>query len=206
MTAKEAWVQRYGGYHQTNGYSFPPWTIYDQFLPMVDRPGRVLELGCGNGLLLRFLCDLSGLDLQPFGVDNKQARIDEARSIIFPEYSSSFVHGDLRDGIHHCGPFDVLMVNPLYSDPGYYEQVDGKIPKLHLNGSIEALVLRCWKEVAPGGRIILWCYDGHIAEIATQLDQFRDLLTGTGINFQEFESGPVTFWLAEQSALHGEQE
>lgn len=201
MTAQGAWIQRYGGYHQTNGYSFAPWTIYDQFLPVVDRPGPILELGCGNGLLLRFLCDHSGHALRPFGVDNKQDRIDEARTSIFPECPNSFVHGDLRDGIHHRGPFAVLMANPLYADQGYYEQVDGKIPKLHLNGTIEVLVLQCWKALAPGGRLILWCYDGHIAEIAPQIEQFRAVLSRTGITFREFESGPVTFWLAEQSPL-----
>ncbi len=198
MTAREAWFQRYGGLHGTNGYSFPPWAIYDQFLPVVDRPGRILELGCGNGLLLRYLCDLSGRALQPFGVDNKEPRIQEARTIVFPECPSSFVQGDLREGVHHRGSFAVLMVNPLYADHGYYEQVDGKIPRLYLDGSVAVLVKRCWESVAPGGRLVLWCYDGHIAEIAAQLDDFRTALAQTGITFQERASGPVTFLLADR--------
>jgi tRNA1(Val) A37 N6-methylase TrmN6 len=204
MTAREAWVQRYGGLHETNGYSFPPWAIYDQFLPVINRPGRILELGCGNGLLLRFLCDLSGRALQPFGVDIKEPRIHEARTIVFPEYPSSFVQGDLREDVHHSGSFAVLMVNPLYADQGYYEQVDGKIQRLYLDGSVQVLVMRCWESVAPGGRLVLWCYDGHIAEIAAQLDDFRAALAGTGLTFQEVESGPVTFWLADRPpAFHG---
>lgn len=203
MTVKESWIQNYKGLYQTNGYSFPPWTIYDQFLAVVDRPGRILELGCGNGLLLRFLCDLSGLTLQPFGVDNKEARIHQAKTVIFAERPSSFVTGDLREGVYHRGSFAVLMVNPLYADQGYYEQVEGKIPRLHLDGSIESLVTRCWQSVARGGRLVLWCYDGHVAEIAAQLDDFRAALAKTGLTFQERESGPVTFWLVDRPSFPG---
>jgi SAM-dependent methyltransferase len=198
MMSREMWLETYGQLYETNGYSAPPWAIYDQFLGVVDRPGPVLELGCGNGLLLRFLCDLSGLPLQAFGVDIKESRIREAKTTVFPEREACFVQGDLRDGVHHAGHFATLLVNPLYADRGYYEQIDGKIPKLHLDGTIRALVLRCWQSVAPGGRLVLWCYDGHVVEIAAQLDEFRATLAATGLTFREIESGPVSFWLADR--------
>src|SRR5262249_52773938 len=118
---RETWLQTYGSLHGTNGYSTPRWDIYDQFLGVVDRPGQILELGCGNGLLLRFLCDLSGHLLQPFGVDIKEPSIHEAKTIVFPEREACFVQGDLRDGVHHNGPFATLIVNPLYADQGYSE-------------------------------------------------------------------------------------
>ena len=33
---REAWLRAYGHYYSTNGYSKPPWEIYDQFLKVVD--------------------------------------------------------------------------------------------------------------------------------------------------------------------------
>lgn len=203
---RDMWLQRYGTLYRTNGYSMPRWDIYDQFLTVVDRPGPILELGCGNGLLLRFLNDLSGHALEAFGVDIKATSIAEAKAVVFPEREVNFIQGDLRKGVHHLGPFTVLIANPLYADQGYYEQVGGKIPQLYLDGSIHRFVMRCWDAVALGGRLVLWCYDGHISEIAPQLDQFRAVLAGTGLTFQEVESGPVTFWLADRSAVCGEQE
>jgi tRNA1(Val) A37 N6-methylase TrmN6 len=196
---RQKWLETYGSLYRTNGYSDPPWAIYDQFLGAVDRPGPILELGCGNGLLLRFLCDLSAYALLPFGVDIKEPSIREARTIVFPERAACFIQGDLRKGVHHTGSFATLIANPLYADQGYYEQVDGKIPKLYLDGSIPTLVKTCWQSVAPGGRLVLWCYDGHVAEIASQLEEFRAALASTGLAFQERESGPVTFWLSDRS-------
>lgn len=199
-TSRDAWLQTYGGLYETNGYSEPPWAIYEQFLRVVDRPGPILELGCGNGLLLRFLCDLSGHTLRPFGVDIKEARIREAREAVFPGREACFVQADLRGGVYHPGPFTTLLVNPLYADQGYYEQIDGKIPKLYLDGSMRALVMRCWESVAPSGRLILWCYDGHVVEIAPQLEDFRAMLAATKLAFREIESGPVNFWLCDRPA------
>lgn len=196
--SREAWLKKYGELYRTNGYSSPRWDIYEQFLGVIDRPGPILELGCGNGLLLRFLCDLSGYSLQAFGVDIKRPSIHEAKTVVFPEREACFLQGDLRHGVYHRGPFATLMVNPLYADQGYYEQVDGKIPRLYLNGSIQALVTRCWQSVAPGGRLVLWCYDGHVSEIAAQLDDFRATLGATGLMFREIESGPVSFWLSDR--------
>lgn len=198
--SRASWLEKYGSLHRTNGYSFPPWDIYDQFLRVVDRPGPILELGCGNGLLLRFLFDLSGQPLQPFGVDIKEPSIREAKAVVFPERAASFIQGDLREGLHHAGSFQTLMANPLYADRGYYEQVDGRIPRLYLDGSIPLLVGRCWRAVGPGGRLVLWCYDGHVAEIAPQLEEFRATLAATGLAFREFESGPVSFWLSDRTS------
>ena len=194
---KTAWFEEHSGHFATNGYSFPPWAIYEQFLAVVDGPGPILELGCGNGLLLRFLHDLSGHRLEPFGADINADAIREAKAVIFPERADCFVHADLREGIPHPGPFRTVIANPLHADRGYAEQVDGKIPKLHLDGSLQAYIAACWRVVAPGGRLALWCYDGHIAEIAPQHAELNAAIAGTGVRVREFASGPVNFWLSE---------
>ena len=201
MMLRGDWLETYGRLHTTNGYARPPWAIYDQFLKVVDAPGPILELACGNGLLLRFLSDLSGLRLEPSGVDINAAAIAEAKAVVFPDRPSCFVHADLRDGIPYRDEFATILANPLYADRGYYEQVGGKIQRLYLDGAIEALILQCWGRVAPGGKLILWCYDGHVAEIATHKDAFLAALTSTGIAFREVDSGPVRFWISGGKAM-----
>jgi tRNA1(Val) A37 N6-methylase TrmN6 len=197
MMEKEAWFQSYGPYYSTNGYEKPPWKIYEQFLKVVQEPGAILELGCGNGLLLRYLCDLSDRELQPFGVDINAAAIHQARTAVFPNRRDCFVHADLRDGIPFQRTFATILANPLYADQGYYEQVDGKIRNLYLDGSMEALIQTCRQSLSPGGQLILWCYDGHIVEIAPRRAAFNAMLAGTGVSFREVESGPVSFWVSE---------
>src|SRR4051794_33613710 len=108
---REEWFRTYGNSFTTNGYARPPWKIYEQFLKVVDRPGPILELGCGNGLLLRFLCDLSGHQLQPYGADINADAVREARAATFPDRADCFAHADLRDGIPFPGPFATVLAN-----------------------------------------------------------------------------------------------
>jgi SAM-dependent methyltransferase len=190
----------YGGLHTTNGYAKPPWPIYDQFLKVVDTPGPVLELACGNGLLLRFLFDLCGLALEPYGLDINRDAITEAKRVVFPEREDCFVHADLRDGIPFRREFATILTNPLNADQGYYEQVGGRIQRLHDAVAVERYVARCWRSVAPGGRLILWCYDGHVKEIARDYEAFLSAIMATSIEFRAAESGPVVYWISDRKS------
>jgi SAM-dependent methyltransferase len=186
--------RRHGESFRTNGYAKPPWHIYDQFVRAVHQPGAILEVSCGNGLLLRYVTELSGLPLEPYGLDINRDAIREARERTFPERAECFVHADLREGLPFARTFATILANPLYADPGYYEQVDGKIPRLHFDGSMERLIHTCWDALAPGGQLLLWCYDGHFAEIAPQIDDFRQMLNELNLGLTERPSGPVVFW------------
>ncbi len=58
-----------------NGFDAYPDEIYDFFLGLVDREGRVIDLGCGNGLMLRHLVTKSKYKLVPYVVDFIEASI-----------------------------------------------------------------------------------------------------------------------------------
>ena len=147
------------------------------------------------------MLDLSGLPLEPFGLDINRAAIAEAKAIVFPDRAACFVHADLREGIPFPPEFATVVANPLYADPGYYEQVNGKIRKLHLDGAVESLISSCWRALAPGGKLILWCYDGHVTEIARDYDALMAVMTSTRINLRELDSGPIRFWLSDRKRL-----
>jgi 2-polyprenyl-3-methyl-5-hydroxy-6-metoxy-1,4-benzoquinol methylase len=57
--------------------------------------GNVLDLGCGNGMLLRSLCE-GRPDLVPYGIDSNKEVIDRARQIL-PKFRENFVPGDIFD-------------------------------------------------------------------------------------------------------------
>lgn len=192
----ESWIERVGWRHTTNGYARPPWRIYRAFLSQMGTLGRTLEMGCGNGLLLRFLGDHSSDNraFEPYGIDLNRDAIAEARSAIFPHRPHAFLHADLRDPLPFEPNFDLVLANPLNGDRGYYEQVDGKIARLYFDGGIEALIQRCWSAVTLGGRLFLWCYDGHVEEIAPQMDRLRGTLEKFNCGLVEKDIGPIRTW------------
>jgi SAM-dependent methyltransferase len=73
------------------------WRAHRHFLSAAIRlPGSLLDIGCGNGWLLRCLQSWSGLTLVPYGIDVDATRIAAAH-VLFPEYAANFVVGSVRD-------------------------------------------------------------------------------------------------------------
>lgn len=205
---RSAWVDKYGRYFGTNGYLKPPWRIYDVFLGAIRRPGSIVEFGCGNGLLLRYVADLADFELSAYGFDLREFAIREAQQKVFPERANCFTVADMRQTLPFNQGFDYVLVNPLYADPGYSEQVGGKIVRLHFDGQMKALVERAWETVNAGGQLILWCYDGHVAEVGPQLAEFRRLIDSIGVGFTERGTTPVVLWTsaAKKEAVNGRGE
>lgn len=57
--------------------------------------GNVLDLGCGNGMLLKRICE-SNHNVIPWGVDRSIDRIDHAR-LLNPRFADNFVLADIFD-------------------------------------------------------------------------------------------------------------
>jgi hypothetical protein len=105
---------RRGFAHGTHAAADQPWYHADNGFASVDamdglhRPivekarralrnegGNVLDLGCGNGVLVGKICE-GRSDLIPFGVDANPAAIDHAR-LLSPDHSGNFMQADLFD-------------------------------------------------------------------------------------------------------------
>src|SRR3972149_4052303 len=65
------------------------------FLRIIERPGSILDLGCGNGLLLKTLRAQCRYDLVPFGADFLEESIAEARDEILPAFRNNFVQSNI---------------------------------------------------------------------------------------------------------------
>ncbi|MEB3860496.1 MAG: class I SAM-dependent methyltransferase, partial [Desulfurococcales archaeon] len=108
----------------------------------VDRDGRVIDLGCGNGLLLRHLVSQAGKKLEPYGVDFIEESIEQAKTVILPEYAENFAVSNLVDYSLKPGSFDFILVDPY------------DIHRDDLEGFLEMVLGAC----RPGGRVIFYTY------------------------------------------------
>jgi hypothetical protein len=82
--------------------------------------GNVIDLGCGNGVLLAKICD-GRSDLRPYGVDSNRLALEHARTVL-PQFAVNFVQGDLFDvelwgGASHHYALTLLMLGRLLEVP-----------------------------------------------------------------------------------------
>jgi len=194
-TTASDWFEAYDGLWEDNGYAAAPRQLYRRFLQWT-RPGAVMELGCGNGLLLRYLADHSRAPMiVPMGMESKPECISTARQRVFPSHAENFQQGDLLHLRQPPMALDLLITNPLYADEGYRQQDEkGRIRGLRLDGSIQSAVARWISWLAPGGRLVLFCYPGQMAEIAPQHDGLRTALSRVA-DFREFRYEEATFFV-----------
>ncbi len=123
-----------------NGYPCVPLGPYLSTLPLVDLDGKVMDLGCGNGMLLKFLMKFSGHDLIPYGVDKEFTPIRQVKFAILPEYKDNFSVNTV-DRYKFKEKFDLIISNPFYS----------KDMKKFTSDCLEAL--------NPGGKLIYRIHD-----------------------------------------------
>ena len=97
-----------------NGYEGVPHNFYGSTLPLIDRPGDIMDLGCGNGMLLRFLMEFSGQKLIPHGVDINIHALMQAKEKILKKYSNNFSFGRIENYDLKNQAFDILIANPFY--------------------------------------------------------------------------------------------
>lgn len=97
--------------------------------------GRVLDMGCGVGLLVRQLSargfDAYGADLSPIMVE---AAIREARDSL-PDVAQRFRTGDHTD-IPFAGPFEVVTAIGLFPYVGQFERLVRKIRDILRPGGV----------------------------------------------------------------------
>lgn len=78
---------------------------------IVERDGNILDLGCGNGLLLKCALAVLKRKLVPYGVDFLEESIRQARERILPGFGGNFQVGNALDYGFPVG-FDYIMTDP----------------------------------------------------------------------------------------------
>ena len=132
----------YRNIYTPSGFKEYPREIYDLFTSLIHRSGKVLDLGCGNGLLLKHLVENSKYELEPFGVDFIEESIQQAREIVLPTYSDNFTASNIIDYNLEPGSFDFIFLDPT------------DIHRDDMDWFLERVIRAC----RPGGRIIFYAY------------------------------------------------
>jgi SAM-dependent methyltransferase len=120
-------------------------------------PLRVLDVGCGNARLARFLHD-AGFHLRYVGVDASEALLASARARWTPGLGDqcelilqNFLHSDEPGSALPDGPFDLIAVM------GVLHHVPGRDWRL-------ALLRAATRRLAPGGRLALAAWQFALRE------------------------------------------
>lgn len=125
-----------------NGFDVYPEEIYNLFLSLIDHDGKVLDLGCGNGLMLRHLVTRSKYKLTPYGIDFIEESIKQAREVILPEYAQNFIVSNIVDVDLGVSSFDFIFFDPYDVHPD----------------DLQIMIDRLLKAIRPQGKIIFYTY------------------------------------------------
>lgn len=112
-----------------NGFDSLPEDIYRAFAIEIDKDGKVLDLGCGNGLMLRYLMVCSGYKLIPYGVDFIELSIKQAKEILHPQYADHFEVGNVVNYSFERGPFDFIFATLHHIYPNDRKKYLAKLKK-----------------------------------------------------------------------------
>ena len=163
---------------EMNGYDRAPVGPYLSTLPLIDRDGKMMDMGSGNGMLLKFLMTFSNHSLVPFGVDINEKAIEQAKKEVLPEFGENFEIGDVVNYHFPEGKYDVILANPFYAKPDMGGFTD-----------------RCLDNLNPGGRLLFRIHDDVLryneVERLDEMPGFKDkgmsVSEGYGLSFCVFD-------------------
>lgn len=121
---------------EMNGYRSPPIGPYLSTLPLIDKDGKTMDLGSGNGMLLKFLMLFSSHQLNPYGIDLNEVAIKEAKHNILPEFSKQFSVENVINHEFSDGPYSIIIANPFYSNPNMRQFTEKCLDNLEKKGRL----------------------------------------------------------------------
>lgn len=164
--------------YRPNGFKSYPENVYAAFCQQIDKNGKVLDLGCGNSLMLKHLMEHSGYQLIPYGIDFLELSIKQAKEIVLPQYAANFKAGNMLNYSFEKGPFDFIFLSP-----GHLYPQDRTL-------FFEKLKRFCQTE----GKIIFYEYpDSAKALGCTWVGDFPEL-KGWGLNRKDYPDVSIGIW------------
>ncbi|MBN8709391.1 MAG: methyltransferase type 11 [Verrucomicrobia bacterium 61-8] len=178
-------IERFTGFadHYDRYRPAPPEALAEllgQFLHQ-ERPGLVVDLGCGSGLSTRYW---SGRAAAVIGVDPTEAMLAQARFVAGPEYRQGFSHATgLPEGgadivtcsqsLHWMDPQPTFEeVARILRPGGVFAAYDYDWPPVTTEPGVDALYQECMersrkleKEAGVSSEVRQWGKSGHLARM-----------------------------------------
>lgn len=120
----------------------------------INKDGRILDIGCANGFLLRCLQEWSNHKLEPYGIDIDQELIKEAKKL-FPSQAKNFIVKELKDFLKNLAELSKHGFPAKY-DFIYWNVWDNRKFENQKEVDIFKTVLEL---ISDGGRLILGFYN-----------------------------------------------
>lgn len=125
--------------------AFRQWERRRSFIARaIKKNGKLLDVGCANGFLLRCLQEWSNHNLIPYGIDRNREAVEKAKNL-FPRHRNNFITNCFLKGSF---PYDFDHIYWNVWDDYDFEQPD------HFD-FLDKLLSR----LAPRGRLILGFYN-----------------------------------------------
>ena len=96
-TAPPSWYASDNGFSSAMAMDEAHRPIVELAHASIGETGTVLDLGCGNGALLKKICEPRP-NLIPFGMDLEETKLEHARELQ-PGFAANFIAGSMFDGI-----------------------------------------------------------------------------------------------------------
>jgi len=150
---------------------------YISTLPLIDRDGKIIDLGCGNGMLIKFIMEFSGHTFIPYGIDIEHKPIKHAK-IIHHEYAHNFRAYDINNYDFSEGPFDIIISSPSYAP------------------NMRKYTYTCVENLAEKGRLIYRMHDDVIRKLNLhKLDELEDF---EGLNMRISKGDGLVFCIFDR--------
>lgn len=117
-------------------------------LKIIKTDGKIIDFGCGNGMLLKFIVLNAKHKLIPYGVDFLAPSIRQAKTKIFTEFKKNFECMNILDYDFSQGAFQYILTNPAY---------------LH-EDDWNCFYKKCMRNLNTGGHLILYIPPGDFQE------------------------------------------
>lgn len=175
------YATRAGEFDHKRSGAWPGWERVVAALP--QRPVRVLDVGCGNGRLARYLLGRASVPVSLLGIDSCAALLERARAGTPAGADVRYVEGDvlaqadltLPAAVRDAAPFDLVALF------GFLHHVPGADTR-------RRLLARLADALAPGGllAVSLWRFGGE--RFARKQVDWRDAAV-PGVDLAALEPG-----------------
>lgn len=112
------WDKPNSDFLKANGFTTYPFKEYDYFVDIINKNDLpkcdIIDICCGNGMLLRHLMENCHSQITPFGIDFLNPSIEQAKKEVLPDFRRNFFVSNAVDFDFSNHIFDIVLLDPYH--------------------------------------------------------------------------------------------